>query len=418
LRGVINLVLRFLFCLPAIVVLMALLWVNVKVYDAPETAVAGRDTIHVDLLKELRGLKAALNNGADIKMQQLYPEGYVFVNATYGLAWCNFMGRLNGESEYFKEGAAEIQAVWNKLDSDLARSSFPESLPLRYGSFYSGWSTYFLGRKLFLESPVERHEAEVAHFKQKCDSIAASIQENIYPVSYYGGAWPADVMMCVAALSWHDKLFEPKYGETRKVWLDKVKEHLDDRGLIPHAASPLNGKAVENARGSSLGLMLVFLREIDASFAAEQFSIYRSNFLDRTLGLTGIREYPKGEFGIGDVDSGPVLFQMGSAATLVGMQTLYVYGDVESSFQMRNVIDAIAFPLERNDRKTYLFGLLPMADAFIAWSHSVEHGLDRSTPSFITFHVISAAVCIALGALLWIILKPKRPTSHVLHIPW
>jgi len=415
---VVNKVLKILFCLPVIVVLLFILFINVKLYYAPEIKFVAPDSIDADVLKELRGLENALQDNADTKMRRLYPEGYLFMNAIYGLAWCNFMAGLSNDSDYFKEGTAELQKTWNKIDSDLARSPFNEELPLHYGAFYTGWSTYFLGRKLSLGHPAQRKEAEVAYFTQQCDSIAVAIKEKIYPVSYYGSAWPADVMMCVAALSWHDKLFDPKYAETRKAWLEKIKEHLDDRGLIPHAASPLSGKAVENARGSSLGLMLIFLREIDASFAAEQFSLYRSHFLDRTLGLTGVREYPKGEFGIGDVDSGPVLFQMGSVATLVGMQTLYIYGDVESSVQMRNVIETVALPYERRDRKTYLFGLLPMADAFIAWSHSVEHSHDTASPSFTTFHLISAAVCIALGTLLWIILKPKKPTSQVLHVPW
>lgn len=414
----INKVLKVVFCLPAIVVLLVILFLNVNLYYTPETTFVAPDSLRTDLLKELRGLKSAMRDNADIKMQRLYPEGYLFMNAIYGLAWCNFMAGLSNESDSFKEGTAELQKTWTKIDSDRGRSPFNESLPLRYGAFYTGWSTYFLGRKLALEHPTKRKEAEVTYFKQQCDSIAASVKERIYPASYYGSAWPADVILCIASLSWHDKLFEPRYTGVRKDWVGKVKNNLDAHGLIPHAASPLNGKPVENARGSSQGLMLIFLREIDASFAAEQFAIYRSNFLDRTFGLAGVREYPKGEFGIGDVDSGPVFLQMGSAATLVGMQTLYIYDDVESSVQMRNVIEAVAFPYERDDGKTYLFGLMPMADAFIAWSHSVERGHDSASSSFITFHVISAVVCIALGALLWIILKPKKPTSLVLHVPW
>ena len=404
--------------MPVIVVLLVLLFVNVNLYYTPETTFVAPDSLRADLLKELRGLKSALQDNADIKMQRLYPEGYLFMNATYGLAWSNFMAGLNNDSDYFKEGTAELQKTWNKIDSDLARSPFNEELPLRYGAFYTGWSAYFLGRKLSLEHPTKRNKAEVTYFQQQCDSIAAAVKERIYPVSYYGRAWPADVMLCMAALSCHDKLFEPRYTDVRKEWLDKVKNNLDAHGLIPHAASPLNGKPIESARGSSQSLMLIFLREIDEPFAQQQFSIFRENFVDSRLGLTGIREYPKDEFGIGDVDSGPVLLQMGSAATLVGMQTLYLYGDVESSVQMRNVIEALAFPFETDDRKTYLFGLLPMAHAFIAWSHSVEHGVDGSPPSFITFHMISAAVCIALGVFIWIMLKPKRPTSHVLHVPW
>lgn len=407
-----------MFCLPAIVVLLVILFFNVNLYYTPESTFVAPDSLRTDLLKELRGLKSALQNNADINMQRLYPEGYLFMNAIYGLAWCNMMAGLSEGSDCFQEGTAELQKTWNKIDSDLGRSPFNESLPLRYGAFYTGWSTYFLGRKLGLEHPSKRQAAEVAHFKQQCDSIAAAVKEKIYPVSYPGGAWPADVVLCMAALSRHDKLFEPRYTEVLKAWLEKVKDNLDEHGLIPHSVSPLNGKPVERARGSSQSLMLIFIKEIDEDFARQQFSIFRANFVDNQLGLTGIREYPKGEMGIGDVDSGPVIFQMGAAASLVGMQTLYAFGDRENSVAIRNGVEAFAFPWERDDRKVYLFGWLPMADGFIAWGHSVEEIRESPAPSFTTFHVISALIIIALTAFVWVLLKPKKPSDYELQVPW
>jgi hypothetical protein len=415
---VVNKILKIVFSFPAIVALLFILFLNFKIYYTPETTVVASDTIRVDLLKELRGLKGALRENADVKMQRLYPEGYIFMNALYGLAWCNFMTDLSDDSDYFKEGRAELQKTWNKIDSDRGRSTFNKELPLSYGAFYSGWSTYFLGRKLSLEHPSERKEAEVTYFKHQCDSIASAVNERIYPPSYYGAAWPADAVLCVAALSWHDKLFEPRYADVRKAWLDKVKNNLDAHGLIPHAASPLNGKSVESARGSSQSLMLIFLREIDEPFARQQFSIFQTTFADSRLGLKGIREYPKGEMGLGDVDSGPVILQMGAAASLVGMQTLYAFGDRENGIAIRNGIEGFAFPWESADQKVYLFGMLPVADAFIAWGHSAEHGLHEPTPSFVIFHLISTAICLALGAFIWVLLRPKRPTSDVLHVPW
>jgi hypothetical protein len=415
---VVNKILKVVFSLPAIVVLLFMLFLNFKVYYTPETTVVASDTIRVDLLKQLRGLRGALQDNADVKMQRLYPEGYIFMNALYGLAWCNFMTGLSRDSDYFKEGTVELQKTWNKIDSDLGRSPFNEELPLHYGAFYTGWSTYFLGRKLSLEHPSKRKETEVALFKRQCNSIAASIKERIYPASYYGGAWPADAMLCVAALSWHDKLFEPRYADVRKDWLDKVKNNLDARGLIPHAVNPSTGKSVESARGSSQALMLIFLREIDEPFARQQFSIFQANFVDSKLGLIGIREYPRGDMGIGDVDSGPVILQMGAAASFVGMQTMYAFGDREHGIAIRNGVEAFALPWESEDQKIYLFGWLPVADAFIAWGHSAQHSLHEPTPSFMVFHMISVPICIALAAFIWIMLKPKKPTSHVLHIPW
>lgn len=389
-----------------------MLIVNVKIHYSPEKRIIARDTIDYDLLKELRNLKHSLHENADIEMQHLYPEGYIFLNAIYGLAWCNFLEGLDGESEYFNEGHGEIQRVFDKIDSDTGRSSFDEDLPLPYGAFYTGWSTYLLGRKLYLEPPSKRKKTEVDFFRQKCENIASSINEKIYPESYHGSAWPADVVLCMATLALHDKLFEPHYSDAIKNWLMKVKSTLDSHGLISHSSNPLSGMPIENARGSSQSLMLVFLHSIDKEFALKQFSIYKTNFVDEKFGLTGIREYAKDDFGASDVDSGPVILKFGSAATIVGMYTLSLYGEYDMSLGIRNTIEAFGFTLNKGDQKTYLFGLLPMVDAFIAWAHSAESRQSTSLPSFLTFHTYSGFIFVVLIAFLWILLKTGVPNSR------
>jgi hypothetical protein len=95
---------KILFSIPLVVLLLILMFINVKIHYSPSTKVVGRDTVNIDLLKQLRGLKHAANRNADVDMQRLYPEGYLFFNALYGLAWCNFIQKLDPESEYFEEG--------------------------------------------------------------------------------------------------------------------------------------------------------------------------------------------------------------------------------------------------------------------------------------------------------------------------
>src|SRR6187402_744043 len=128
-----------------------------------------------------------------------------------------------------------IQKAWDKIDSDVGRNPFSEELPLAYGAFYTGWSTYLLGKKLSIEQATDRNAEEVALFKRQCERIDSSIHERIYPVSYYGAAWPGDVLVCIASLSLHDKLFQVKYAPSIKQWLENVKTKLDYHGLIPHA---------------------------------------------------------------------------------------------------------------------------------------------------------------------------------------
>ncbi len=415
----INKFLRLIFALPVILLLVGIITVNLRMDYSPQVEVVGGDTINYELLKELRGLKHALNHGTDVDMQKMYPEGHLFINALYGLSWCNFLEKTKSKpNPYFNEGHTEIQNACNKINSDAGRAPFSKELPLEYGAFYTGWSTYLLGKKLSIEQASDRDEDEVALFKQQCERIDSSIQERIYPVSYYGAAWPGDVLVCIASLSLHDQLFQVKYTPSIKQWIENVKTKLDPYGLMPHAIDPLNDEPTENARGCSQSLMLIFLKDIDAAFAHQQFKIYKTNFLDSKLGITGIREYPKDDYGIGDIDSGPVILQLGTAATIVGIQTLDLYGEQRAASEIRSMIEGFGFPFQNDESKTYLFRLLPIADAFIAWGHS-NMSMKQVEVDFTAFHIYSLILVLILAGVLWFLFKPKKPSSEgSLHVPW
>lgn len=364
--------------------------------------------INYDLLCELRGLREALNENADQEMQQLYPEGHLFFNVLYGLSWCEFVKTLKPESGLYKEGHAEIQRAFDKIDSDHGRSIFDESLNLPYGSFYTGWSTYLLGKKLAGESIPVRDQKEIDRFQQQCDKIVVAIQKDIYPETYDHQAWPADAVVCVASLSLHDRLFRPKYSTAIREWLQKVKQNLDPIGLIPHDVEAGSGKSIGSSRGSSQSLILNFLAEIDKSFAEDQFDLYKQYFLAYRFGLPGVREYPKGSAGAGDIDSGPVIAGIGAAATIVGFKTMNAYGEIAVGTAMRNGIEAFGLPVTTNAQKKYLFGALPMADAFIAWGHSsesVETNRKKETVSFFMFHIYSVGIAFLLILLIWWLLR-------------
>jgi hypothetical protein len=388
--------------------LVVILMVNARVHHSPVFKIQNGDTVNTELIKQLAFLKHALENDADLNMQAIYPEGYVFINALYGLTWCNVLSGLHLNDSLRENGLAEIQKAYDKLDSETGRSNFDETLPLPYGAFYNGWSNYLLGRKLLVEDPSVRNDIEIARFKSHCDSIAIALKFETYPASYNGGAWPADVVTCVASLALHDKLFQPKYTDDIAVWIKKVKGTVDKNGLIPHSTNYRDDSIAEDARGSSQSLMLIFLHEIHPEFARSEYEIYENLFIDSHLGLSGIREYPKGTFGIGDVDSGPVILQMGGAATIVGMQTTVLYGKHAISEKLGGAIEALAFPVENQSEKFYLFGQLPMADAFIAWSRSAQQ-LPLTGTTFLTFHLYSLGLFIAVIAITWWLWRKKQP---------
>jgi hypothetical protein len=363
---------KIFFSFVLVSVLLLIVYLNVKLYYSPQITALKGDTIDFDLLCELRGLKGSLEHHADDEMQELFPEGYIFFNSLYGLSWCAMADRVERNSPLYNEAYTEISTAVNNVNSSKGKQVFSSELTLPYGAFYTGWTTYLLGRKLTIEQTSKQSSEEIALFKARCDKIATAIEKHLYPVSYYGSAWPADVLLCVSALKIHDKLFEPKYSGAIATWVEKIKQKLDQNGMIPHSVDPLTAAPVENARGSSLGLVLIFLHDLDRDFANEQFALYQKHFVDSRFGLAGIREYPQGTSGSGtrDIDSGPVIMGMGSAATIVGMRVMDVFGAQENAEALCNGVEAFGLPFKTDEKKTYLLGLLPMADAFITWAHT------------------------------------------------
>ena len=178
----------------------------------------------------------------------------------------------------------------------------------------------------------------------------------------------------MAAIMAADRLFgDNKYAELKNSWLKKVNKRLDlQTGLIPHHTDPYNGEMLEGARGSSQSLMLSFLPEIDAEFAESQNILYEKYFVTSRLGLTGIREYPKGSKGTGDIDSGPVILGIGGAASVVGQRAAALNNRPARFVELRNALEAFGIAYTSSGKKRFIFGQLTVANVFIAWSNAAE----------------------------------------------
>jgi hypothetical protein len=401
----------------AVLFIIALLWVNRMLYYEPETIVIDGEEINGDVLNQLTFLQKVIDGGADEEMQKIYPEGYVFINALYGLTWFDIAQNLPTYSPLYAQAHDEIDKSCKKLLAHRAKATFDESLPLPYGAFYNGWASYLLGKKLALERPDLRNEDEINIFKAHCAGIAAELSANAspYPASYSGSYWPADAILGVASLVIHDKLFETTFDGTVTAWLDKVKNNLDSIGLIPHSTHD-NGQPLEAARGSSQSLMLCFLNEIDTAFARQQFELYKKHFISFRMGLPVIREYPLQVSGPGDIDSGPVVFQAGAAATIVGIRTMSLYREFSLAAGLRNGVEAFGAPVSLKAEKKYLLGQFVMADAFIAWAnvHRPDGGQFQSieTRWRTTFQLYSLAIVSLLTYSCYGLVRIQRRTSR------
>jgi hypothetical protein len=376
-------------------------FLNFQLTYKPEFVTQNGHSYNQDVYYQLKYISTQIKEGADDDMQNDYPEGFMFLHCIYSLSWCDLIRGLDASSAIYQEGIKEVDHSIVAINSDRSKQIFTREQALEYGAFYTGWSNYVLAQKLSVTLPENRNQDKVVFYKNQCNRIAETLMRSESPflTSYQSRAWPSDMMPTIASLMLHDKLFPPVYQGVISQWIDKVKQVLDPTtGLIPHESDFITGKAIEGARGSSQSLLLCFMAEIDADFGKQQFERYSELFIEEKFGLPFLREYPKGQNGKGDIDSGPVIWNIGTAATIVGQRTMATYGNWNHYQALRNSIEAVGMSFTANKEKKYLFGSLPVADAFIAWSNSVElNGMVKPQNGWrIQFHLISLLIATLL----------------------
>jgi len=394
--------------------IIGIVYLNYSMYYSPSFDKTLLSEYNENVYDQVQFLKKEIHKGAATDMQSFFPEGFIFLNALYALTWCNLIENTEKSSAIYVEGIEEINWTVEEMHSDEGMRIFSKNQLIERGAFYNGWCNYVLGKKLSVLYETSRTPEDVITFKNRCEQIRNAMQksESPYLESNIDSAWPADMMLCVASLAIHDKIFEPKYQEDIRIWIQKVKASLDEKtGLIGHAANTNTGKALGGARGCSQSLILCFLYEIDRGFGKEQFQIYKDLFLDYRVGLPGIREYPKGTFGLGDIDSGPVILGIGGAASIVGQRAMGLYGEWEVYEGLRNSIEGFGIPYTIGGQKKYLFGVLPMADAFIAWANSIEiesNQYQKTSNWRTSFHLISLGIILILGVFIYFLRLKKQ----------
>ena len=349
----------------------ALLTLNTCVHHRPAFLPMEEVSPNADLMAQVNFLRSALSDGAAAEMQQLYPEGRLFMNAVSLLAI--------DQTPYQTSPEFTVSLANDTADRYL----FPADLPLPHGAFYRGWRNY-----------AYRNDDSLL------TEVSSVLRRSRTPFleSYRSSAWPADMTVLMASLP------RGASDSLRAEWVRRVRQRLDSAtGMIPHSVDPINGYQLEPPRGSSMALMLCLLPEIDTAFAREQYALFRRHLLTTRLGFPAVREYPRGRGGSGDIDSGPVIWGVGGVASIVGQRVVGLYGDHDTFVGLRGAIQAFGLAHTWRGKRRYLFGQLPVVDAFTAWANSVDAYEGPVDGRWVPwrFHLLSLVLVAGLGWLGW-----------------
>lgn len=335
---------------------LTVLALNLRLYQSPSSTPE-------EILPHLKFQRTQLESGSARRMQRLFPEGYLFSYCLYGISWVDLAVSY---PELKPQALEEARWALAQLDSAEGRAPFAATQDPPHGVFYLGWSNWLRGGVVKLDPDGP----EAPRFKKECQTLAKSFSASSSPYldAYPGQAWPCDSTVAMANLALHDALFPANFQDIISTWVESVGP-----GLFPHQVKPVQLKT----RGTSQVMIQRFLFEIDPNLAAAQYQEFRSKFVTTRLGLPGVREYPLGTDGAGDVDSGPLVFGFSFSATGVLPGAARLHSDQEVLKPFGQLINTFGFPLAGR----YLGGSLPVADALLVWSRTAVSWTGQTPPS-------------------------------------
>lgn len=315
------------------------------------------------LAAQVRFLDASIQGGAGARMQQLFPEGDFFLTALTASAATGVP-------------APELDRVrqWrDRLDAPESVAVFGSGMVPEHGIFQAGWSLS-VAVDLAEVSQQQADRADVERRALVVDSALSSSRTGFlegYPQQY----WPCDSVVAASALAQAAILLDrPDWLRTVRAWRTTVSAAVDPTtGLLPHRVDGA-GRPLDGPRGSSQSIIQAFWpalsQALDGTVDRAGWDRFRDEFVVREAGLVGVREFPRTVDGAGDVDSGPLIFDVSASASVVTLAAARQVGDTDLAATLDREAELLGLPLGWGGERRYALGALPVGDAFLAWSRS------------------------------------------------
>jgi hypothetical protein len=195
--------------------------------------------------------------------------------------------------------------------------------------------------------------------------------------SFPAYTWPFDTIPCLTSLALHDAATGAKDSsppiEAHLAWVD---EHATDAatGLPWSRIDNETGERRELPRGCDLSLRIMFLGWFSPDRAKATYQAYAKHFWLERFVAAGFAEWPEGKEHFADLDSGPILMGIGSAASALGMGAARAAGDqtrlARLTAQVKAMREGIAAVAATGtaEEPALLAGLLPVRPGYISGS--------------------------------------------------
>lgn len=190
---------------------------------------------------------------------------------------------------------------------------------------------------------------------------------SLHAQTYPGETYVADNAVVVACLALAQRVFGDMRVEVTRPWVRRVRaDFLDpDTGLMVFRLSG-DGRVVEPSRGSGVAWGIFYLSYADPKFALEQYEKMRAVLGDTALfsRVHGIREYPVGFGGAGDVDSGPVILGLSPSGTGFAIAGATLARDDGHKLEWLRTAELVGTTMGTDGQRRYVFAPL-VGDAIL-----------------------------------------------------
>lgn len=163
---------------------------------------------------------------------------------------------------------------------------------------------------------------------------------------YPNECYPADMLWAVAAIQRAARLENTRHDELAESLMAAFDGPLKaTEGLPAFQADSRSGCILQGARGCGNSGLLLFAAELDPAVAGRWYDAYEERFWKDTGWIAGFTEMPRGsskEFM--DVDSGPVLFEVGSVSSAFGIGAAKTAGRMDRAAPLTMEAVACSWP--------------------------------------------------------------------------
>jgi len=295
-------------------------------------------------------------NAAAERRQRAFPEGYLFCNSFHAFTLINLAMDYPDDSRLRADVIAQLKALLERTRWDK-----------HTGIIHMGHLNLVRAGFLCLADDDDIEDA----FKEDCALLTAAYERtDCASLPSYGNlTWPVDNLAALNALCLHDELFGTDYRKYLDRWIAWMSAHRDrETGLMISQWDRVEKAPLDVPRGCALSWDIAFLGVFAPDFGASEYARYKELMGLEKGTLKGFREWPPGYSRPADVDSGPVIDDIGVAASAFGLAAAKIMRDREYFKGLLGMGEAIGLPTTDGRGRRYFAGHFLLADVLATWA--------------------------------------------------